>query len=225
LSQQPASSGFTGLAEVRPGSERGTTMEVHVRFHRTRAIAGAAALMAAAAAVVWPTSPATAAGAVPAAATISWRADSILDAYHICLDAENDAGGKPNRDGDRVQVWECNAQAQQGWHFWELSFDRYYVQNDFAGLCLDAENDGASSPYNWGDKVQLWTCNGQEQQIWRLTSTGMVNDLSGLYLEAEDDALLHPWENGDGVRLWGDTTHTSTSGLDEVWTPVTPPPL
>jgi len=86
------------------------------------------------------------------------------------------------------------------------------------GLCLDAENDAANQPNNNGDKVQLWYCGPQDNQVWalvwirnyRYVRTGATlglyeiknaDDLN-MCLDAENDRGGSPANPGDKVQLW-----------------------
>ncbi len=64
-------------------------------------------------------------------------------------------------------------------------------------MCLDAFNQGTSS----GTRVDLYTCNGQANQQWKLNSNGTITGVqSGLCLDVTgggDSA------NGTPVELWG----------------------
>jgi hypothetical protein len=73
----------------------------------------------------------------------------------------------------------------------------YIIVNGAHSLCLDAarSHDGTN-----GDKVQLWTCNSNDQQRWFLGSNkSIVNGAHGLCLDA---ARSHDGTNGDKVQLW-----------------------
>ncbi|GAA1962092.1 hypothetical protein GCM10009838_18630 [Catenulispora subtropica] len=81
---------------------------------------------------------------------------------NACLDAD----ATNMRAGGRVQVWACNGQPQQKW-FPEYIYGGIIWHNGLnRGLVLDANNDGVQSPATWGDRVQLWTRNAWQNQIW-----------------------------------------------------------
>src|SRR5580658_6382818 len=80
----------------------------------------------------------------------------------LCLDAEADAHGNPDNDGDTVQLWVCNGGTNQDWYFGPGEI----LMNGTGGLCLDAEADAHGNPDDDGDRVQLWSCNGHSNQNW-----------------------------------------------------------
>src|SRR5580658_4751520 len=88
----------------------------------------------------------------------------------LCLDAEADAHGNPDDDGDSVQLWICNGHSNQNWD--ATNDNGNTIANGTGGLCLDAEADAHGNPADDGDKVQLWSCNGQSNQNWSTTYTG-----------------------------------------------------
>jgi streptogrisin C len=61
--------------------------------------------------------------------------------------------------------------------------------------CLDADSN------HWGqngDNVQLWSCNSNGEQVWRLSGNHIVNS-DGQCLDADS---THWGQNGDNVQLW-----------------------
>ncbi|MBL1104375.1 ricin-type beta-trefoil lectin domain protein [Streptomyces sp. 5-8] len=80
-------------------------------------------------------------------------------------------------------------------------------------LCLDA--DANTIPQN-GTKVQLWGCNGNDNQVWyfSVVSTGNYYVQTGQGFQCLDaDANTIP-QNGTKVQLWG-----CTGGRNQVWYP------
>jgi ricin-type beta-trefoil lectin protein len=80
-------------------------------------------------------------------------------------------------------------------------------------LCLDAENDAVHHPWQNGDKVQVWSCNGQSNQQWSINDTGgtatgdpiftITNEAApGMCLDAQSDATHFARDNGDPVQMW-----------------------
>lgn len=137
----------------------------------------------------------------------------IINQYGgLCLDAEDDANGNPNDNGDKVQLWDCNGQANQHWivNIPNTMSATGTVVNVASGKCLDAEDDANGNPNNNGDKVQLWTCNGSQNQQWFASDGDGFGNAYGLALDAEQDAKGNPTENGDKVQLW-----QSTGGLNQ----------
>lgn len=139
------------------------------------------------------------------------------DGYNLCLDAENDDGGNPGQNGDKVQLWTCNSGAAQ--QHWNINCDdgdycQYApiatITSQYGNhLCLDAENDSGSNPSQNGDKVQMWTCSGGENQQWEVyaTSNGgyafqnLYGNGNGLVLGAENDDGGNPSQCGDNVQV------------------------
>ena len=88
------------------------------------------------------------------------------------------------------------------------------IINDYAGLCLDAENDSSDNPNHNGDKVQLWTCGGTKNQLWTVNGGGsswvtITNAYSGKCLDAVASGA---GKNGDRVQLW-----TCTGAANQKW--------
>jgi hypothetical protein len=87
-----------------------------------------------------------------------------------CLDAENEPPSPtPWNNGDTMQLWDCNGYGQQLWTEGPVNNDGFYgIQNDdtLDTMCLDGQADSNNNPNNNGDRVQLWQCNGQDQQMW-----------------------------------------------------------
>jgi hypothetical protein len=87
----------------------------------------------------------------------------------------------------------------------------YMFVNDADGLCLDANNAGSTAGTN-GDKVQLWTCNGTDNQVWYgydITEgyVDLVNDeYQNECLNAVDTGGL---ADGRHVQLWACSVDTS----------------
>jgi hypothetical protein len=85
-----------------------------------------------------------------------------------CLDAENDAGGSPNNDGDKVQIWDCLPNdMQQQWYPWPLANgDSEFVNRFNTSMVLDARSDSGWGTTVVGTPLQLWTANYSQQQEW-----------------------------------------------------------
>jgi hypothetical protein len=191
------------------------TREVRARDRRRRSAAGVAALAVSVLVIVlgW---------AAPAFAAD--RSDALHNGYGTargtlrCLDAETDSTHNPNQNGDKVQIWTCSGTLQQGWSLHYSFTDStnvswYSVVSDYGSrLCLDAENDANGNPFQNGDKVQLWTCTGSDQQEWSVRTGhsygfALVNYFAYKCLDAETDSAHNPNQNGDKVQLW-DCTYT-----------------
>ncbi len=88
----------------------------------------------------------------------------------MCLDAENDAGGSPNNDGDKVQIWQCLPNdMQQQWYPWpEANGNFEFVNRYNTSMVLDAKSDSGWGTTVIGTPLQLWTANYSQQQEWTL---------------------------------------------------------
>ena len=59
-----------------------------------------------------------------------------------------------------MQLWTCNGASNQLW----FTLPDGQIVNDGSGRCLD--DPAASSKA--GTRLQIWDCNGQIQQSWRV---------------------------------------------------------
>lgn len=119
----------------------------------------------------------------------NWPNDKCLDANVWAI----------NADGDYVQLWQCNAQAQQSWSF-DYNLPSTPIVNGMSGLCLDADASGSNLGTD-GDKVQLWHCNGEPQQQWWYDNVGGAwHNVGGFgkCLDADANAIF----NGTKIQLW-----------------------
>jgi hypothetical protein len=85
----------------------------------------------------------------------------VNEGSRLCLSPEDDSKGKPNTDGDQVEVAACNSSSYQDWLYESLS----YV-NDYASLCLEAVNNTKVNPADPGDNVVIDGCTGNPNQEW-----------------------------------------------------------
>lgn len=110
-----------------------------------------------------------------------WNIGATLGGYgpitndygnHLCLDAENDSGGNPSQNGDKVQMWTCNSGAiQQQWELESVSNGSYVFINEYdtsTTIVLAAENDSGGSPSQCSDNVQVQTWTAQPEQTWNV---------------------------------------------------------
>lgn len=117
-------------------------------------------------------------------------------------------------NGGRIQVWSCNGQPQQIWHFNSVAG---VIYNE-GGFCLDVH---APDIANNGARVQIWACNGSAQQRWTV-DTGRRSILisSGLCLDVHAPERL---TNGGRVQVW-----SCNNSPQQNWAfgaaPATPPP-
>ncbi|MEO3807756.1 phospholipase A2 [Sphaerisporangium sp. B11E5] len=85
-----------------------------------------------------------------------------VDGERKCLDADVHGIGV---NGTRVQLWDCNGQAQQFWIIGKSGpFGREIRNARDLTKCLDADLNTIGAN---GTKVQLWDCNDSRQQRWR----------------------------------------------------------
>jgi hypothetical protein len=163
--------------------------------------------IAAAAMLVAPATPASAAQPYPAVG-------SIISIYNNhsqrCLDADLYTLGT---NGTRVQLWNCNGQAQQRWRVLEgyASYTRV-LQNVASGKCLDEDLNTRGRN---GAIVQLWDCNYNYNQNWiigggnEIQNRDLANNNPVLYLDADLNTING---NGTRVQLW-----TYNGALHQGW--------
>ena len=112
-----------------------------------------------------------------------------------------EVAGQSQNNGTDVQLWDCNAAANQQWTSTSAGELRVY-----GGKCLDAEG-GATAP---GTRAIIWDCHGGSNQKWNINSNGTItNAQSGLCLDASDNRTA----NGTKVVLW-----TCNGGANQRWT-------
>ena len=133
----------------------------------------------------------------PGSGTGGGSGEIVGTASGRCLDVP----GATQTLGTQVQLWDCNAGANQQWTATSAGELRVY-----GGDCLDA-NGGGTSP---GTKVIIWTCNGQANQKWNLNADGTVTGAqSGLCLDVTGASTA----NGALAELW-----TCNGGSNQKWT-------
>ena len=179
---------FAASDHQRRSARPPTQGNVMTRSRRSTAKLAAAMLLSSALAVsAWP-SPASAASST---GTFVWR--SIKSGR--CVDADLNTIGA---NGTRVQLWDCNHQAQQNW----ISYPDGTIRSSKNGKCLDADLNTIRGN---GTKVQLWTCNGQLQQRWTIApgsrsgSHRLISQHSGRCVDADLNTIN---SNGTRVQLW-----------------------
>ena len=113
---------------------------------------------------------------------------AIVSDRGLCLDVH---GPDLNRNGGRVQVWDCHGGVNQTFYF-----DGGAVVSE-AGLCLDVH--GPDLRKN-GGRVQFWECHGGINQQWSYNErSGALQSAGGLCLDA-DGHNAH--RNGGRVQVW-----------------------
>ncbi len=145
-------------------------------------------------------------------------------AYQSVLDALNGGGGNPgtgtllrgagsNRcldvpnqataTGTRLNIWDCNGQANQQWTY--TSAQELTVYSGGSVRCLDASGAGTAN----GTPVIIWTCHGGANQKWNRNSDGTIRNVqSGLCVEVSGSGTA----NGSQVQLW-----SCTGGANQRW--------
>jgi arabinan endo-1,5-alpha-L-arabinosidase len=114
-----------------------------------------------------------------------------------CLDV---VGNNPT-PGTEVSIWDCNGQANQGWHLTAAGELRTFDDT----RCLDAYDFGTAP----GTRLVIWTCTGAVNQRFRRNGDGSIAAAqSGLCL----DVLDHGTANGTRVVLW-----TCTGAANQRW--------
>ncbi|WP_284739918.1 PQQ-dependent sugar dehydrogenase [Amycolatopsis sp. RTGN1] len=164
---------------------------------------GVLAAVIAAAALVAPTATAAAGSTVVGVA--SGR----------CLDVV----GNSTASKTRVNIYDCNGQANQAWTFTPAGELRVYD----AAMCLDVAGASTTSPAD----AQIYPCNGGANQKWRITADGTITGVqSGLCLDVTaagtaNSTLVGLWTcNGGGNQKWrtslGDAQPPSVPGNPRV---------
>ncbi|MGX6607292.1 PQQ-dependent sugar dehydrogenase [Micromonosporaceae bacterium Da 78-11] len=132
-----------------------------------------------------------------------------------CLDVV----AQSQTDGAKVNLFDCNGQANQGWTFTAAGELRVYDQPK----CLDVAAHATTAPA----VAQIWSCNGGTNQKWRLNSDGSIAGVeSGLCLDVTaagtaNSTAVALWNcNGQGNQKWrtsaGDTQPPSVPGNPRV---------
>lgn len=111
-----------------------------------------------------------------------------------------DLSGNNRNNGNKVQIWDCNANPAQQWVFRDDGSIRLLNQQ---GKCLSAQ----SAPPNDWTKIVIWDCDGNDWQKWRLRDQpylrpvnvppgsivkDMASDFATFYLLLDTDADSAP---------------------------------
>ncbi|MFH8785181.1 RICIN domain-containing protein [Streptomyces roseoverticillatus] len=99
----------------------------------------------------------------PAADTVYRTPAFTNNLGNQCLDGDRTT--IPN-NGAKVQLWGCNSWDNQSWYWTPVPnqpVGHYTIQNGYRSQCLDGDLN--TIPNN-GAKVQLWACNGWNNQKW-----------------------------------------------------------
>lgn len=131
-----------------------------------------------------------------------------------CLDLSN---GNPY-DGAYIQLYQCNGTASQQWSFDTntCTIDngtRYCLLRSGvnSGYCLDADGNNINN----GGKVQLWQCNGGDNQKWAPFSSSQGG--VAFYLWAGSNLVLDAnssctGSDGCNIQIW-----TYWGGSNQRW--------
>lgn len=144
---------------------------------------------------------------VASAEPVLYRKVRNLAAENICLDADN---GTLGQNGTKVQLWQCNGWDNQAWFLDPIPnkpVGWYTISNLGHRKCLDANNGELGRN---GARVQMWDCNGWENQQWQLFSNHTVKNVGhGRCLDG--DTVTLP-ANGTKVQLWD-----CNNGAHQAW--------
>ncbi|WP_344402635.1 non-reducing end alpha-L-arabinofuranosidase family hydrolase [Catellatospora chokoriensis] len=98
-----------------------------------------------------------------------------------CVDVPN----ATQNNGTRVQLYDCNTQANQRW-----TYTTGKQLNVYGGKCLDANGQGTAN----GTAVIIWDCNGQTNQQWNVNSNGTISGV-------QSGRCLDVWGTGNGQQI------------------------
>src|SRR3954470_19963732 len=122
-----------------------------------------------------------------------------------CLDVV----GNSTAAKTRVNIYDCNGQANQAWTFTPAGELRVYEVT----MCLDVAGASTTSPAD----AQIYPCNGGANQKWRITADGTITGVqSGLCLDVTaagtaNSTLVGLWTcNGGGNQKWRTTLGADT---------------
>ncbi|MEV6851315.1 endo-1,4-beta-xylanase [Actinoplanes sp. NPDC051411] len=96
-----------------------------------------------------------------------------------CIDVPNAS----QNNGTRVQLYDCNGQANQAW---TLTSSKQLTV--YGSRCLDAAGSGN------GSAVQIYSCNGQANQQWNVNSNGTITGV-------QSGRCLDVWGTGNGQQV------------------------
>ncbi len=140
-------------------------------------------LLAIVTAVVALVGTASVLGAGTANAASGWRSHQLSFAgFTWCMDADTNTW---NNNGGKVQMWQCNGHQNQQWWANYPTNQGEVVRTTIntpgppqgPAKCLDDDTNNPSH-------IQLWTCNGQQQQIWDIE---LLCDSHGCYYAIWND--------------------------------------
>jgi hypothetical protein len=150
------------------------------------------------------------------APTTASAAHSGMPVYNyvafLALDANTNGLGD-GQNGDNIQLWSSTYAPNQQWYEQNCDYTSGGVYceivNSAHGLCLDASAPGDGSD---GDYVQLWSCWGGANQLWRIPNLpeGPIWNMAHNYVL--DANASGAGSDGDNVQLWQDW-----GGTNQMW--------
>ncbi|MFG1807349.1 PQQ-dependent sugar dehydrogenase [Streptomyces sp. NPDC049040] len=163
-----------------------------------------------------------AAAALVAALLTSSGAAQAATGAHVTATASGrclDVIGQSTASGAGVNVYDCNAQANQAWTFTSAGELRVYDNP----MCLDVAGQSTTP----GAKLQIYPCNGGRNQQWKINGDGTITGAqSGLCLDVvgagtANSTLVDLWTcNGQSNQKWqttaGDTQPPTVPGSPRV---------
>ncbi|GAA4470631.1 non-reducing end alpha-L-arabinofuranosidase family hydrolase [Phytohabitans houttuyneae] len=96
-----------------------------------------------------------------------------------CIDVPNAS----QSNGTRVQLYDCNRQANQSWTY--TSGKQLQV---YGNMCLDAAGSGN------GAAVQIYSCHSQTNQQWNVNSNGTISGV-------QSGRCLDVWSTANGAQI------------------------
>ena len=101
---------------------------------------------------------------IPDGGTSLWKLQGVNS--HRCLDLL----GPNSANGTQVHQWNCYPSTNQRWRqeaqgtrvVLGVSLPVYRFVNQYANKCLDNTLGSGTD----GNKIQIWTCNGSDNQLW-----------------------------------------------------------
>ncbi|MEV6967018.1 non-reducing end alpha-L-arabinofuranosidase family hydrolase [Hamadaea sp. NPDC051192] len=98
-----------------------------------------------------------------------------------CLDVPNAS----QTNGTRVQLYDCNNQANQKW-----TYTASRQLTVYGNKCLDANGAATAN----GTAIIIWDCNGGSNQQWNINSNGTISG-------AQSGRCLDVWGTGNGQQV------------------------
>jgi glucose/arabinose dehydrogenase len=150
--------------------------------------------------------------AVRAPASAATGSTVVSAASGRCLDVV----GNVRTAGTRVNIYDCNGQANQAWTFTAAGELRVYDGT----RCLDVAGQDTTAPA----VAQIYTCNGGANQQWRINADGTITGVqSGLCLDVTgvntaNSTLVGLWTcNGQSNQRW-----STSAGAADTQPPTVP---